>query len=148
MTPSRSAPPGAEEARQGGDVAGSGITAGVAVKPRLSTHGWQDTGDALYVDVGGAQMSLPIGELEWKLRYGNPLAVRFSAASVIDSYEYLIHHCSLKEAARRIMLMRAAYAKALRHRESPTATPSTTTDAQRPQAREAQSPSQSEHVEK
>lgn len=31
---------------------------------------------------------------------------------------------------------------------NPTATPSTTTDAQRPTAREAQSPSQSEHVEK
>ena len=60
------------------------------------------------VDVGdGAIMTYPCGELEWQLRYGNPERVRYIAASVIDSYAYLLSKdISTKEAIRRLRIMR------------------------------------------
>lgn len=67
----------------------------------------QDT--YLVIDIGdGAQMTCPRGPLEWQMRYGNPEKHRFVAASALDSYEYLVNHCSKEEAWRRIKLMRAA----------------------------------------
>ena len=55
---------------------------------------------------GGAVMTCPTGDLQWRLRYGDgPVMV---AASVVDSFEYLINHCTKEEAWRRILLMRAA----------------------------------------
>jgi hypothetical protein len=71
----------------------------------------------LVVDVGdGAKMFVPApdlkdeGALEWQLRYGNPTAVRFQAASIVSSTEYLISkQISMREATRRLRLMRAAY---------------------------------------
>lgn len=82
-------------------------------KARLSTHGWQDTGDSLYVEVGdGAVMSMAIGELVWRLRYGDAEAARYIAASVIESYSYLVLECTRKEVGRRIKLMKEAWEKA------------------------------------
>lgn len=67
----------------------------------------QDT--YLVVSVGdGAQMACPRGALEWQMRYGNPEEHRFTAASVLESYDYLVNHCTKEEAWRRIKLMRAA----------------------------------------
>lgn len=61
------------------------------------------------VDCGdGAQMTMPRDRLEWNLRYGDPERVRFDAASVVESYAYLVMECSKEEAWRRIKLMRAA----------------------------------------
>lgn len=81
----------------------------VVEKPRLSTHGWQDCGGMIVADVGdGAQMSIPSGDLEWQLRYGSPEKVRYVAASVIESYAYLIADCSQNEALRRLRIMKKA----------------------------------------
>lgn len=61
----------------------------------------------LIVDVGdGAQMTCPTSELEWRMRYGDAPAL--IAASVIDSFSYLITNCTKEEAWRRILIMRAA----------------------------------------
>ena len=50
--------------------------------------------------------------IEWSLRYESDLASwvgRFSAAAVVESYDYLLsHHINLKEAVRRLRLLRAA----------------------------------------
>jgi hypothetical protein len=49
--------------------------------------------------------------IEWVERYGNPESVRFTAASVLSSYDYLLSgNISLKEASRRLALLRRARA--------------------------------------
>lgn len=65
---------------------------------------------------GGAAMSIcdPTADtsLEWMMRYGNPEAVRFTVASILSSYDYLIRSChSTKEAQRRVALLRRAVAR-------------------------------------
>jgi hypothetical protein len=55
-----------------------------------------------------AQMTCPTWELDWQLRYGNANSHRFTAASALESYEYLVFHCTKEEAWRRIKLMRRA----------------------------------------
>lgn len=61
----------------------------------------------MIVDVGdGAQMTCPTGDLEWRLRYGDAPAL--VAASVIESFRYLLLECNAKEAARRMKIMRDA----------------------------------------
>lgn len=70
------------------------------------------------VDVGdGAVMTIvdPRSDphIEWMLRYAGdlnePSAGRFSAASLIASYDYLVSgHISMQEATRRLRLMRIA----------------------------------------
>jgi len=63
---------------------------------------------ATSVEVGeGARMLVP-KDLEWQLRYGNAEKVRYVAASVIECYDYLIRHCTQKEAMRRLRLLRKA----------------------------------------
>lgn len=48
------------------------------------------------------------GGIGWKLRYGNTDGVRYTAASLIDSYDYLLsREISAKEAMRRLRLLRA-----------------------------------------
>lgn len=64
--------------------------------------------NSINVDVGGgAYMSAPRSLLEWEMRYGDVERVRFVAASVIESYRYLIMECSKDEAWHRLKLMRA-----------------------------------------
>jgi len=59
--------------------------------------------------------------LEWVMRYGTPEPFRYSAASVLDSYAYLLSgEISTAEAVRRLRIIRQAH-KALR---SDTDTPS------------------------
>jgi len=60
-------------------------------------------------------LSFEDGGIEWRLRYGNPEEVRFIAASVVDSYDYLLSgHISQKEAERRLRLLRQARRAALK----------------------------------
>lgn len=65
-----------------------------------------------HVDCGdGAVMSMvnPYSDdsVEWGLRYGNPVRMRFVAASVIESYDYLLSgEIPMKEATRRLRLLR------------------------------------------
>jgi hypothetical protein len=56
-------------------------------------------------------VSLPGADphLEWSLRYGDPMAVRFLAASVIESFDYLLSdNINMTEATRRLRVLRAA----------------------------------------
>jgi hypothetical protein len=55
----------------------------------------------------GAIMTAPI-DLEWHLRYGDPMLVRMQAAEAIASYDYLIRECSQDEALRRLKALREA----------------------------------------
>lgn len=49
------------------------------------------------------------GGVEWCLRYGNAEAVRYTAASLIASYDYLLSsEITLKEATQRLRILRAA----------------------------------------
>lgn len=57
---------------------------------------------------GGAQMACPTGELLNMLRYGDAERMRLVAATVIDSFNYLVMDCTKEEAWRRILLMREA----------------------------------------
>lgn len=76
-------------------------------KPRI-------VGPTLMVPTGGSAVmtvALPGCDphLEWSLRYGSPEAVRFSAASVIESFDYLLsNNINMTEATRRLRLLRAA----------------------------------------
>ena len=67
-----------------------------------------EAGSLIVAVAPDAQMSCPTGELEWQMRYGDPVRVRMLVASVLDSYEYLVCHCSKEEAWRRIKIMREA----------------------------------------
>ena len=68
------------------------------------------------VDCGdGARMSIvnprsfEDGGIEWRLRYGSPQAVRYIAAGLIESYDYLLSsEINIEEAIRRLRLMRSA----------------------------------------
>ncbi len=66
-----------------------------------------------HVDCGGGavmDMVNPYSDdsVEWGLRYGNAERMRFVAASVISSYDYLLSaEITAAEAIRRLRLMRA-----------------------------------------
>lgn len=66
----------------------------------------------------GAQMSVPIGDWLWQLRYARPepdrkgmCDDRMLAAGVLEAYMYLVQECTKEEAWRRIKIMRKALAK-------------------------------------
>ena len=73
-------------------------------------------GILIHVDHGsGAFGSIPNPRhemgLEWALRYGNPALVRFVAASVVETFDYLISdQITMKEATARLRQFRAARA--------------------------------------
>ncbi|WP_293811331.1 hypothetical protein [uncultured Bosea sp.] len=49
------------------------------------------------------------GGPEWVMRYGNPESIRYAVAGLLESYDYLLgSHLSMREATRRLRLMRAA----------------------------------------
>lgn len=76
---------------------------------------------AIDVECGdGAAMSIVYphsfsnGGISWRLRYGNADSVRHVAASLIDSYDYLLsEEITMKEAVRRLRLMRQSRRAAL-----------------------------------
>lgn len=54
------------------------------------------------------------GGLEWIMRYGNPESVRYTVASVLASYDYLLSgEITTKEANHRLHALRAMRALAL-----------------------------------
>lgn len=75
-------------------------------------------GPLLMVQTGGGSVmfvSRPDADphLEWSLRYGSPDAVRFQAAAVVESFDYLLSdNINMTEATRRLRLLRAAIARA------------------------------------
>lgn len=69
-----------------------------------------DCGDGAFMSIINPQ-SFEDGGLEWRLRYGNPDAVRYIAAAVVESYDYLCSsEINMKEAIRRLRLLRAGRA--------------------------------------
>lgn len=70
-------------------------------------------GVTVRVDCGdGAVMTMPNSfhdwSIVWHLTWGNPEDTRFVAASIIESYDYLLSGViSMKEATRRLRLLRA-----------------------------------------
>jgi len=51
------------------------------------------------------------GGPEWVMRYGNPEGIRYSVASILESYDYLLSgNINMTEATRRLRLLRAARA--------------------------------------
>lgn len=61
---------------------------------------------------GGAVMTMPNlyhdWNIVWQLSWGNPEQSRYVAASLIESYDYLLSGViTMKEATRRLRLMRA-----------------------------------------
>jgi hypothetical protein len=53
--------------------------------------------------------------LEWALRYGNPEQVRYVAASVIETFDYLVSDgITMKEATARLRQFRRARAEKIK----------------------------------
>lgn len=66
-----------------------------------------DCGDGAVMTIVDPR-SFEDGGVEWRLRYGRPEAVRYTAASLVESYDYLLsREISTKEAIRRLRLLRA-----------------------------------------
>lgn len=67
------------------------------------------------VEVGdGAAMtiidprSFEDGGAEWVMRYGDPVSIRYTVASLLASYDYLLaDNINMTEATRRLRLLRA-----------------------------------------
>ncbi len=54
------------------------------------------------------------GGPEWVMRYGNPESVRYTVASLLESYDYLLSgNISTKEAIRRLRVLRQYRAAAV-----------------------------------
>lgn len=89
-------------------------------------NGHPADGMALEVDLGDGAWSTIIdprsfedGGLEWTLRYGCAEIVRFTAASAISSYDYLLSgEITMKEATRRLREMRRVRAEAVKLAEA------------------------------
>ena len=65
-------------------------------------------GDGAFMTIINPQ-SFKYGGVEWGLRFGDPDAVRYTAASAISSYDYLLSdESSMKEATRRLRVLRNA----------------------------------------
>lgn len=87
---------------------------------RSGKDGHPADGMTLEVHVGdGAYMSLvdprsfEDGGIEWNLRYGNVEDIRFSAASIVSSFDYLLcGEITTTEAIRRLRIMREIRARA------------------------------------
>jgi len=65
-----------------------------------------DCGDGAVMTIVDPR-SLKDGGAEWQMRYGNPVAIRYVVASLIESFDYLISdNINMNEATRRLRLMR------------------------------------------
>lgn len=65
-------------------------------------------GDGAYMTIINPQSSEDGGH-EWVCRYGNVEGIRYSVASILGSYDYLLSgNITMKEASARLRLLRAA----------------------------------------
>jgi hypothetical protein len=86
------------------------------VTGRLGDQSHPANGMTAKVHLGGGAFSSIMnpwsfedGGVEWQLRYGNPDGIRYSAASLLASYDYLLSGAiSFEEAKRRLRILRAA----------------------------------------
>lgn len=64
-------------------------------------------GDGAYMTIINPQ-SFEDGGPEWACRYGNVESIRYSIASILGSYDYLLSdNITMKEATARLRLLRA-----------------------------------------
>lgn len=67
-----------------------------------------DCGDCAVMEIADPR-SFDDGGLEWVMRYGDPESIRYTVASVLSSYDYLLSdEINMAEATRRLRLLRAA----------------------------------------
>jgi hypothetical protein len=82
----------------GGDHPADGMTAQVKL------------GDGAVCSIINPQ-SFADGGPEWQMRYGDPVGIRYSVASLLESYDGLLCGAiTMKEATRRLRVMRQARA--------------------------------------
>lgn len=82
---------------------------------RSMPNGHPADGMTIHVPVGdGAVMeiidprSFEDGGPEWTMRYGNALAIRYTVATLLASYDYLLcHDITMQEATRRLRILRS-----------------------------------------
>lgn len=68
-------------------------------------------GDGAYMTIINPQ-SFEDGGPEWVMRYGNPESIRFTVASLLSSYDYLLsREITMGEAIQRLRLLRKARAE-------------------------------------
>jgi hypothetical protein len=85
---------------------------------RSGTNGHPADGMTAHVDHGGGAVSTIIdprsfdnGGPEWVMRYGDPESIRYTVASLLSSYDYLLSgEITQREAIKRLALMRRARA--------------------------------------
>lgn len=71
---------------------------GMAVHVPVGDGAWQDIIDPRSFEDGGP---------EWVMRYGNPEAIRYTVASLLSSYDYILSgEITTAEAIRRLRIMR------------------------------------------
>ena len=64
-------------------------------------------GDGAVMDIINPQ-SFEDGGPEWRMRYGDPLSIRYEVATLLSSYDALLSDdINMTEATRRLRLMRA-----------------------------------------
>ena len=74
-------------------------------------------GDGAFMTLVNPQ-SFPDGGPGWTCRYGNVAGIRYTVASLLDSYDYLLSdEISTAEAIRRLRLLRAGRSALLREME-------------------------------
>lgn len=91
-------------------------------------NGHPADGMTMHVSVGGGAIHNIIdptcfedGGPEWVCRYGDVESIRYSVASLLESYDYLVSgQISSEEAIRRLRILRAARAHRLQVRPTPT----------------------------
>lgn len=72
-----------------------------------------DCGDGAVMTISHPK-AVADGSVSWRLRYSHPYDVRMIAASIIDSYDYLLSDAITQaEAIRRLRLLRSARSAAL-----------------------------------
>ncbi|KKL06391.1 hypothetical protein LCGC14_2596470 [marine sediment metagenome] len=76
--------------------------------PADGMTGEVELGDGAWGTIINPQ-SFADGGAEWVMRYGDPASIRYTVASLLGSYDYLLSdNINMKEATRRLRLMRAA----------------------------------------
>lgn len=94
----------------GGAAAPAGYFRSGKSKPAHSADGMTATvsmGGGAYATIINPQ-SFVDGGPEWVMRYGNPDSIRYTVASLLETFDYLLSdEISAKEASRRLSIMRS-----------------------------------------
>lgn len=106
----------AETLFPGGGYAPEGNYRIITSKPAHPADGMTITvsmGDGAYSTIINPQ-SFENGGAEWVMRYGNPESIRYTVASLLQTFDYLLSdNISLTESTRRLRIMRAVRRAAL-----------------------------------